>query len=627
MKKCLFALTLVTLLLSACGSSDQATPTPEPTQVTAATDTPRPEPTASPIPPTETPTSLPSPSATPLPTPTPPPTPTPTSAPTDTPTAIPQDVSSEKVSFTTEDGLNIAATLFGEGDIALLLLHQGVGNASQISWHPFAKLVAERGFAALTVDYRGRGRSEGEPSEPSILIRDARAAVTFLQGRGFERLVCIGSAMWGGVPCMRLALEVDAMEGLVVLSNSMTVGLVDSLSAQELSQLTLPKLFVYGAKERDGVPEAMEQVYRLSPGPKEIVAYDSSARGTNLLRSPYGDNLRQRLLDFLEGLRARTPPAPLLVLSPENAADAVQLRVLEWPQGAVSSLQCTVDFTPDQRMVAAACFDKYIPFWEVETGQLAYTVLGHATQVVSLDFSPDGRTFATGGLDRLIQLWDVGSGEPLRTLSGHEGGVWSVAFDPDGQTLASASMDKTVRLWDVREPQSNDAESGDLLGTFTGHGRMALSVAYSPDGSTLASGSVDHTVRLWDVDTGELLRTHEEPRGNVGHVAFSPDGRTLAAGSDDNLIRLWDVETGELLRTLEGHEGWVNGVDFSPDGQLLASGSHDETVGLWDVNSGQLLRRLKGHEGTVLRVAFSPDGCMVASVSWDGSVRLWGIEQ
>jgi WD40 repeat protein len=221
-----------------------------------------------------------------------------------TPPATTQDVSSERVSFITEDGVNIAATLFGEGDIAVILLHHGVGNTSQMSWHPFAKLAAERGFAALTVDYRGRGRSEGNPSEPNILIRDARAAVEFLQGRGFERLVCIGSAKWGGVPCMRLALELDAMEGLVVLSNLMEVGLVGSLTEQELSQLALPKLFVYGERERDGIPEAMEQVYRLSPEPKEIVTYDSSARGTNLLRSPYGDDLRQRLLDFLEGLRS-----------------------------------------------------------------------------------------------------------------------------------------------------------------------------------------------------------------------------------------------------------------------------------------------------------------------------------
>jgi predicted alpha/beta hydrolase len=75
-------------------------------------------------------------------------------APTTTP-----EVPYEKVTFSREDGIDIAATLFGKGDTALILLHMGKDDGTQTSWNPFARVVAERGFSALTVDARGRGES------------------------------------------------------------------------------------------------------------------------------------------------------------------------------------------------------------------------------------------------------------------------------------------------------------------------------------------------------------------------------------------------------------------------------------------------------------------------------------
>lgn len=58
------------------------------------------------------------------------PTPTPAdiSQPTKTPTP---EIAFEKVSFTTEDGLELSGTLFGEGDIAVVLAHQGTVGANQ----------------------------------------------------------------------------------------------------------------------------------------------------------------------------------------------------------------------------------------------------------------------------------------------------------------------------------------------------------------------------------------------------------------------------------------------------------------------------------------------------------------
>jgi pimeloyl-ACP methyl ester carboxylesterase len=261
-----------------------------------------PLPADTPLPPTSTPLSALAPTATSLP-PTEVPTPTPSSTPvsTTTPTAAP-DIPSQEVSFLTADGIDLAGTLFGTGEIAVMFLHQGRGSVTQNSWKPFARLAAEQGFTALTFDFRGRGKSGGSVHESSLPI-DARAAAGFLRERGYTRLVCIGAGMWGGWPCTLLALE-GSLEGFAILSSPMSVGPTGSVGVAELAALTVPKLYVYGDKDHESVPENMAEVYRVSAQPKEQVVYDTSARGTNLFRSPYADDLTQKLLGFLEGIRS-----------------------------------------------------------------------------------------------------------------------------------------------------------------------------------------------------------------------------------------------------------------------------------------------------------------------------------
>jgi esterase/lipase len=257
---------LLLVLLAGCGPAGPA-PTAAP-------------PTGTPIPPTAT-------SA--------PPTPGPAPEATATP-----PIPFEEVRFTTQDGVDLAATLFGTGDVAVLLLHMGSSGATQTTWHPFARLIAERGYTALTLDFRGRGDSGGR-LETNLLLYDARAAVEFLRARGYSRLVCMGASM-GGTTCLRLALEVE-LEGVVVLASTMSNGTPTMVTESNLATLAIPKLFVYGARDSSMVVNDMEKMYKACSEPKELVVYSGqSAHGTALFATRDGDRLRQELLDFLEEL-------------------------------------------------------------------------------------------------------------------------------------------------------------------------------------------------------------------------------------------------------------------------------------------------------------------------------------
>jgi WD40 repeat protein len=81
--------------------------------------------------------------------------------------------------------------------------------------------------------------------------------------------------------------------------------------------------------------------------------------------------------------------------------------VLQPKGGQVNS----VAFSPDGKMLAAACENGTIELWEVATHRRRATLKGHTDRVNSVAFSDDGRLLAAGGCDHdgngTIRLWDV----------------------------------------------------------------------------------------------------------------------------------------------------------------------------------------------------------------------------
>jgi WD40 repeat protein len=49
-------------------------------------------------------------------------------------------------------------------------------------------------------------------------------------------------------------------------------------------------------------------------------------------------------------------------------------------------------------------------------------------------------------VDKTARLWDVATGNVLRTILGHTSAVTAVAFSPDDTSLATASLDSTARI-------------------------------------------------------------------------------------------------------------------------------------------------------------------------------------
>lgn len=492
------------------------------------------------------------------------------SSPSGTATVFPENplspIPTETVSFTTSDGINLAGTLFGDGDIAVILAHQDTPGANQRSWQDFANLLSEHGYTALTLDLRGLGQSEGTLQYGSLAM-DVSAAAQFLEERGYQKILCVGASM-GGTACIRAAQD-HTFAGLVILASTMTAGSGANslrLTSDDLENLPQPKLFISAEKDLAPVVNDTKRMYELAPNPKNLLFLPGGQHGTDLFDTDSGEELKAAMLRFIDNIDVMASGSlpELQPIISGNAGEVQLLRTMKIPgyqRGRLS--QCSLDFSPDGHLLVGACGKNRVPVWDVQTGFLLRTLYDAPEQIVTCAFSPDGKRIACGGFDKTLTFWDANTGEATGSFEGHTAPIWEIAFDPLGKSLASCSLGLLgdgsgrgdVRQWKMPhgEPAWNFAGTRDYL-----------SVSFDPSGAVIAYGSIGGSVGILDAESGELIRELATSFHNIGDVAYSPSGHWLVAGSDDNRVYLWDTSNFELSGEFTGHKGYVNGVAFNP---------------------------------------------------------------
>ena len=130
-------------------------------------------------------------------------------------------VSVEELDFRTADGLLLhgwwfaSATATDDGPV-VLWAHGNAGNLTGRA--PHAQVLADEGVSVFLFDYRGYGRSEGEPDEEGI-YQDTEAAYEFLTEQrqiSPQRVVLLGRSL-GSAPAARLSTRVPHA-GMILVS-------------------------------------------------------------------------------------------------------------------------------------------------------------------------------------------------------------------------------------------------------------------------------------------------------------------------------------------------------------------------------------------------------------------------
>jgi len=167
-------------------------------------------------------------------------------------------------------------------------------------------------------------------------------------------------------------------------------------------------------------------------------------------------------------------------------------------------------FSPDGRWLASNQYaqsgsesrwgpeSKVLKLWELGgEGDIGEpVVLEHPFRLVSIhEFSPDSKQIAYGGNDGTIILWDIASGRILQTLVGHKAGCLALSFSHDGKTLVSGGAEKRLFFWNVNTGRQ-------LMTQKTENGICSLS--FSPSDDVVAIQTYSKT--RWVSDNCHFLR-------------------------------------------------------------------------------------------------------------------------
>jgi hypothetical protein len=218
-------------------------------------------------------------------------------------------------------------------------------------------------------------------------------------------------------------------------------------------------------------------------------------------------------------------------------------------------------FFPDGKSVVSVSNDKTLKVWDVASGSLVRTMVGHAAAVVCVDVAPDG-TILSGSYDGTAKMWNFTTGEEMHTLYPRRCPV-CCSFSPNGEAFI-LGVDSVVELYNSKAPIPHQR-------AFEGHTSNVMSCAFAPDGATIVSSSWDSTMKLWSTATGQILHTLVGHSSDINVCFFSRSGRTVVSGSSDRTLRLWVVATGALQRIFEC-DAPVASACISQDGKYILSG-------------------------------------------------------
>jgi len=199
------------------------------------------------------------------------------------------DVTTEDVTFTTGDGLDLVGRVYGEGTTAIVCSHQR--QSSKVDFAIAGPVLAAEGFMVLAYDNRGDGESEqGVPVDRGL---DLLSAIELVRARGAEKVVLLGASR-GGTLSLDAATQTD-VDAIVTLSSPPPD---DGPAA--VAAVTAPSLYVNS--ENDRFADSTQEMFEAANQPKEIEIYPGGNHGVALFDSEPG--LIDRIVAFISAQTA-----------------------------------------------------------------------------------------------------------------------------------------------------------------------------------------------------------------------------------------------------------------------------------------------------------------------------------
>lgn len=299
-----------------------------------------------------------------------------------------------------------------------------------------------------------------------------------------------------------------------------------------------------------------------------------------------------------------------------------------------------MDISNDSTFLMVICEDNRIHIRALTTGTEIHCLDHPSSHLVSYaKFAEDSCRAIVGTGDGKILIYDVHSGKLVQTLVGHSemvtviiptvndrflltcGGskliIWNFSTRKDLPFAASDQSASTKRP--VSSNQQRQQISSSALTSTTSPAAMTAS---GPGDSSGTSGQRTSYTKYSRPPSKRVkkVENHIEP---VTCISVSRDGTLAVTGSRDSTVKIWTLSNGETHTTLAGHKGPITCVTFSANGLFVVSGSEDTNLTVWGLTVGLIVSTFAEHRVKPLTVQVSNDSKKILSVDESGIHRLW----
>jgi WD40 repeat protein len=188
-----------------------------------------------------------------------------------------------------------------------------------------------------------------------------------------------------------------------------------------------------------------------------------------------------------------------------------------------------VKISPNGQLIAAASYGGRAKIWTTN-GEEVLSLKTASRNLTMLAFSPDNEFLATGGLGDNIEVWNIQTGELYQTLVGHQTAILSIKYIHDGDRLFTIGYEGTVLYW---RTSKWEVESSFNVGVDKLRG------AYIPSGDKIVAVVGEGRIHFRHLEDWKMVYDLDIGTKAVNGVSLSPDGLWFAVGAADKKIRVW----------------------------------------------------------------------------------------
>ena len=321
--------------------------------------------------------------------------------------------------------------------------------------------------------------------------------------------------------------------------------------------------------------------------------------------------------------------------------------------GHRSAITCLA-FDADGLRLASGSRDTVTIVWDVVGEQGIARLQGHKGPITSVAFLEDRPgVVATACKDTTVKFWELSTQHCFKTVTGHLTEVWGLAMVA-GDRMITGTGDSELRVWQLKWKDGEDEEENN------DEERRLKKVKHEESDEKGDADLEDDSSQLEVLRLGSVLRKGE---GRVSGLVADLSGRVVVCHGTDPTLEVFVIcneeevakrlakkakkekkRTGEevevkatlqeMVRRLPQHKagGKVRGTDVRVEGEevqvavLTANNMVEQVKGKLGGQSEELVAAGKldnmGHRSDVRCVAFSSDNTAVATGSSE-AVKVW----